>query len=346
MGRADGDARRDAEPGQPLLGRLPLAAQRRRPLVNPHRTCIRSGLASAVHRRLRIARRWRRARSPCPSAAASIISPMIERPETSVPFLRTQTSASNCAAVLTKRAAARACSPRLVADRRDAGRPSPAAASGARWLGWPCVGWPIGAHRRASAKQLRGDVDVFAAGFLRAEHGALEALALAQAGELDQHRQVDAGDDLDLGAVHDRDGQVGRRAAEHVGQQHGALAGIDLRRSSAGCPGGAAPCRHRGRCRRRRSASAAPTTCSSAATNSAASRPWVTKTMPIIGVAPPCATGAAARAGRGPCNGKPGTSRSQSASWYSYAGQKPLAARAGSRWGVPRREYGDTRGPI
>ena len=45
-------------------------------------------------------------------AAANIIKPMIERPDTSVPFLRTQTSASNSAAVLTKRAAARACSPR------------------------------------------------------------------------------------------------------------------------------------------------------------------------------------------------------------------------------------------
>ena len=56
-----------------------------------------------------------------PGAAASIISPMIEEPETSAPFLRTRISASNCTAVLTKRAAARACSPfwlQIVAIRR------------------------------------------------------------------------------------------------------------------------------------------------------------------------------------------------------------------------------------
>ena len=46
-----------------------------------------------------------------PEAAASIINPMIERPETAVPFLRTVTSDANCETVLTKRAAARACSP-------------------------------------------------------------------------------------------------------------------------------------------------------------------------------------------------------------------------------------------
>ena len=49
-----------------------------------------------------------------PGPAASIISPMIERPETVVPFLRTVTSASNCHASLTNRAAARAWRPRLL----------------------------------------------------------------------------------------------------------------------------------------------------------------------------------------------------------------------------------------
>jgi hypothetical protein len=50
---------------------------------------------------------------------------------------------------------------------------------------------------------------------------------LPQAGELDQHRQVDTRDDLYPGAVHDRDCEVRRGAAEHVGQQYGAVTGVD-----------------------------------------------------------------------------------------------------------------------
>ena len=45
-------------------------------------------------------------------------------------------------------------------------------------------------------------------------------------GELDQHRQVDAGQHLDARMLHDRDREVGRRAAEHVGQHDHAVAGV------------------------------------------------------------------------------------------------------------------------
>ena len=43
--------------------------------------------------------------------------------------------------------------------------------------------------------------------------------------QLDQHRQVDAGDHLDAAGFHHRNGQIGRRAAEHVGQHDDAGAG-------------------------------------------------------------------------------------------------------------------------
>ena len=51
-------------------------------------------------------------------------------------------------------------------------------------------------------------------------------ISLAHAGELDEDRQVDAGDHLDVRLVHDRDGEIGRRAAEHVGQHDDAVARI------------------------------------------------------------------------------------------------------------------------
>ena len=89
-----------------------------------------------------------------------------------------------------------------------------------------------------------------------------------------------------LAAVQDRDREVGRRAAEHVGQQDDALAARRPGRRYRGCPPALLHIVVRRRCRRRRSALCGPTTCSSAATNSAASRPCVTKTMPIIGASP------------------------------------------------------------
>ena len=48
----------------------------------------------------------------------------------------------------------------------------------------------------------------------------------AHLGELHQHRQVDAGEHLDVRPVHHRDREVGRGAAEHVGQDHHAVAGV------------------------------------------------------------------------------------------------------------------------
>src|SRR5260370_42285217 len=96
-----------------------------------------------------------------PEAAASIISPMIERPDTAVPFLRTQISALNWAAVLTKRAAARACTPRwlqILTDRRAVAVLSGAAASAAAPVSWSGLGLGspsglIGGRRPGAARR-------------------------------------------------------------------------------------------------------------------------------------------------------------------------------------------------
>ena len=68
----------------------------------------------------------------------------------------------------------------------------------------------------------------FLPGVAGRQDGVGQLFSLAHAGELDQHGQVDACDHLDLGLVHDADGKVAGRAAEHVGQQHDAAAVIHL----------------------------------------------------------------------------------------------------------------------
>ena len=49
----------------------------------------------------------------------------------------------------------------------------------------------------------------------------------AHFGELDQHRQIDAGENLDFRPAHHRNREIGRRAAEHVGQDGNAVAAVD-----------------------------------------------------------------------------------------------------------------------
>ena len=60
-----------------------------------------------------------------------------------------------------------------------------------------------------------------------ADHRLLQRALVADLGELDQHRQVDAGEHLDLRPAHHGNREVGRRAAEHVGEDSDAVAGVD-----------------------------------------------------------------------------------------------------------------------
>ncbi len=68
---------------------------------------------------------------------------------------------------------------------------------------------------------LRPGILAFFGGLLQRQRGA-------HAGQLDQHRQIGAGKHFYVTIIHGRNGQVGRRAAEHVGDNDDAVAGVDF----------------------------------------------------------------------------------------------------------------------
>ena len=110
-----------------------------------------------------------------------------------------------------------------------------------------------------------------------------QVLRLRELGQLDQHRQVDAGDDLDAIVLEKRQPEVRRRAPEHVGQQQHAPAVLAATRSIAWTMSSRAsftsscqPIETAVNCGR------SPTIISAALTSSVASCPWVTTTTPII----------------------------------------------------------------
>src|SRR5690606_31229114 len=157
---------------------------------------------------------WTRMVAPGP--APSIMSPMMELPATVVPSRTTWISASKHSAVRTKRADARACRPlRLtMVSCCASARPGLAAEFMSRMIN----------TNPSGAKRLAGDGNVLAPGFGRLLERLLDGQVGAHAGELDQHRQVDPADDLDVAVLHGRDGDVGGRTAEHVGEDHDAVA--------------------------------------------------------------------------------------------------------------------------
>src|SRR3546814_10833044 len=161
-----------------------------------------------------------------PGPAASIMSPMIELPGTRVSLFSSVTCASKLSASFTNLAAARTCSPfwlHTVTTRRTG------AAVAAPAAGFCILAVIVNPSALVCVQQLRGDVDVFAPGELRLGHRFRQSRRTAQAGQLDQHRQVDAGDDLDLAIVEHGDRKVRKRAAEHVGQQSDAVAFVGSR---------------------------------------------------------------------------------------------------------------------
>src|SRR6476646_5296417 len=98
---------------------------------------------------------------------------------------------------------------------------------------------PISTGMRSSGgEDLARHADIFPPSFLRLIDRFLKPAFAAYAGELDQHWQIDAGDHLDIRPLHGRDGEIGRRAAEHVGQHHDAVAAVDAgeRREHVGAP--------------------------------------------------------------------------------------------------------------
>jgi hypothetical protein len=58
--------------------------------------------------------------------------------------------------------------------------------------------------------------------------GARQRHVTADAGQLDEHGQIDTCQHLDLHIIHDRNGKIGWRAAKHVRQHDNAISDIDL----------------------------------------------------------------------------------------------------------------------
>ena len=78
------------------------------------------------------------------------------------------------------------------------------------------------------ARSLLATLMYFRPGVLGAAGDVVEVGIAAHAGELDQHRQIDAGDHFHAPRLHHRDREVRRRAAEHVGQEDHAGAVVNL----------------------------------------------------------------------------------------------------------------------
>src|SRR6185295_6256541 len=79
----------------------------------------------------------------------------------------------------------------------------------------------------SSAEYLACDGDVLAPRLLRHLHRLAQRRLAANAGKLDEHREIDARQHLDVAVVERRDGEIGRRAPEHVGEDDHADARID-----------------------------------------------------------------------------------------------------------------------
>src|SRR5581483_351030 len=142
---------------------------------------------------------------------------MIDVPPTVWPSRVTRTSAVKREAQRTNCAEARACSPFLFGMTTSAKwRPERGSISVSRSL-----------FTLVSREDLARDADIFASGFLRLGDSLIEPAFAPHARELHQHRQIDAGDHLDVLVIHGRDGEVRGRAAEHVGKHHDTPAAVD-----------------------------------------------------------------------------------------------------------------------
>src|SRR5215471_15911058 len=143
---------------------------------------------------------------------------MIEVPPTTSWPRLTFTSASNFSTVCTNLAEARACNPFLlqILSTRIIGA----------WSGGSSAEEDSPAASFIAGEHAAGDGDVFAAGVLGRRDGLGQRTLVAHLGELHQHREIDAGEDLDFRAPHHRDCKVGGGAAKHVGEDRHPLAAV------------------------------------------------------------------------------------------------------------------------
>src|SRR6266581_3640478 len=82
-------------------------------------------------------------------------------------------------------------------------------------------------RRSFAGENPAGNGDVFAAGLLSHRDGVGKRPLFANLGELDQHGKVDSGEHLHFRATHAGDREIGRCAAEHVGEDGDAVARVD-----------------------------------------------------------------------------------------------------------------------
>src|SRR6266576_6398059 len=84
------------------------------------------------------------------------------------------------------------------------------------------------AHRRSFAgKHAAGDGDVLATGLLGHVHSLRQGASLTHLRQLDQHGKIDSCEHVHIWTAHAGNSKVGRRAAEHVGENGNAVTAID-----------------------------------------------------------------------------------------------------------------------
>ena len=69
-------------------------------------------------------------------------------------------------------------------------------------------------------------MNIFPTRFLRFGHRIHQRVCFANLGQLNDHRQIDTGNNLHAGFVHNRNSQVGRGPAKQIGQQNCAVRAI------------------------------------------------------------------------------------------------------------------------
>src|SRR6476646_9186892 len=155
-----------------------------------------------------------------PGPADSIIKPMIEVPPTvSLPRV-TQTSALKRSTIWTNFAEARACRPRLLMigisrDIAPGGTAGPVVFSGKAPSSLICL------------RERDWQCDVFAARLLRHRDGIGKRAFFTNLGKLHQHRKIDTCEHFHFRTAHAGDRKIGRRAAEHIGQDRDAITAVN-----------------------------------------------------------------------------------------------------------------------
>ena len=128
------------------------------------------------------------------AAMSRSTAPTIDPPPTALLQRPTVTSALNCSTQWTNFAVARAWKPLAVDDGQFAGD----GPLGGRGVGRAVAGADVVRFWSFPTQDLAGDINIFASSLRRLTHRLFERGFVAHRGELDQHRQIDAGHHFDM----------------------------------------------------------------------------------------------------------------------------------------------------